>query len=121
MPRNFTHRAFDHFGSESRARIAFAFIPDPGTEVSIPYLSKLIGKPDGSLSDSVNKLVQGGLLQQSGADEAGRHTYRRIENPMWAVYETARIVFTGMGIEIGSIAPPSEMQPAEMLLPEPEL
>jgi hypothetical protein len=110
MPRNFSHSAFEHFDNEARTRIAFAFIPDPGADVSVPQLSELIGKPPTSLNDGASKLLHQGLLEQGDPTESGVRTYRRVGHPIWAVYETARLVFTELGIEVRSLAPSPEIE-----------
>ncbi len=98
-----THPAFDLLGSEARTRVAFAFIPDPGSDVTSPQLSALLDKPQASLNDSIYALQFRGLLEQGVPNETGPRTFRRVDHPMWAVYEAAKIAFGELGVEIRSI------------------
>lgn len=111
MSKHFTHPAFELFGNEARTRVAIAFIPDPGVEISVPQLSEVIGKPQASLNDGVSKLMYRGLLERGDPNQAGPRTFKRVEHPMWAVYETAKLAFAELGIEMQSIVE----------TPEPEL
>jgi hypothetical protein len=99
-----SHPVFGLFGSEARTRIAFALIPDPETEISVPQLSELLHKPHGCLIDPVRSLVDQGLLELGEPGESGAQTYRRAEHPAWAVYETAKLVFSELGVEVWSVA-----------------
>lgn len=104
MSKNFTHPSFELFGNEARTRVALAFIPDLGFEVSVPQLSELLGKPQSSLNDSVGTLSYRGLLERGDPDESGPRTYKRVDHPMWGVYEATKLAFNELGVGIRSIA-----------------
>lgn len=98
-----SHPVFELYGSEARTRAALAFIPDPERYVTTAEIAKAVGKPSSSVLDAIYTLHHHGLIEKNTNKEPGPMTFKRVESELWVVYETAKIAFTELGIEIQSL------------------
>jgi hypothetical protein len=87
------------FGGEARLFLALAFIPDPERPVKAMSLCGLLDRSISEVLKSGNQLAEQGMLIASDNPKE----FKRVDSPLWAIFETAKVVFADMGIDCPSI------------------
>lgn len=91
------------FGGEARLFVALAFIPDPEEPVFAKEIANILDRDVAPVLQASYQLESSGLVSIKHVRQPNPKEITRISSPLWAVYETAKVVLADIGIESPSI------------------
>jgi hypothetical protein len=91
------------FGGEARLFVALAFIPDPEEPVMAKEIAEILGRDIPPVLQASYQLEASGLVSISKVRKPNPKEITRTSNPLWAIYEAAKVTLAEMGIESPSI------------------
>lgn len=91
------------FGGEARLFVALAFIPDPEAPVMAKEIAEILDRGVAPVLQTGYQLESSGLVSITKVQKPSPKEITRISSPLWAIYETAKVVLADMGIESPSL------------------
>jgi len=102
-PQYRDHPVLKVFGGEARLFVALAFIPDPEEPVLVKEIAEILERDDSPVLQASYQLEASGLVNITHVRKPSPKEITRISCPLWAVYETAKVVLQDMGIDAPSL------------------